>query len=101
MHGKTDETFPAVADVLAIGCLLAIFAERLPKIKVFWALAMIVPVVLVPVYLGVLRFHVTAVLVCLAWPAVQLASGGLLVHRVGQPYWIFDVCAVGRAGTER
>src|SRR3984885_11796394 len=33
MHGRADETFPAVADVLAIGCLLAIFAERLPKVK--------------------------------------------------------------------
>jgi len=28
-----NETFPAVADVLAIGCLLAIFAARLPRIK--------------------------------------------------------------------
>jgi peptidoglycan/LPS O-acetylase OafA/YrhL len=94
MHGKTDETFPAVADVLAIGCLLAIFATRLPKIKVVWALAMIVPVVLVPVYLGVLRFHVTAVLLFVLWPAMHLAIAGLLLHVVQQPYWILNVAPV-------
>jgi peptidoglycan/LPS O-acetylase OafA/YrhL len=44
LHGRADETFPAVADVLAIGCLLAIFAARRPKIKAAWALAMVVPV---------------------------------------------------------
>jgi peptidoglycan/LPS O-acetylase OafA/YrhL len=32
LHGKADETFPAVADILAIGCLLAIFEQRLPKV---------------------------------------------------------------------
>jgi peptidoglycan/LPS O-acetylase OafA/YrhL len=91
LHGKADETFPAVADVLAIGCLLAIFATRLPKVKVVWALAMIVPVVLVPVYLGVLRFHVTAVLLFVLWPAMHLAIAGLLLHVVQRPYWILNV----------
>ena len=43
LHGRADETFPAVADVLAIGCLLAIFAARLPRINGAWAGLMIVP----------------------------------------------------------
>jgi peptidoglycan/LPS O-acetylase OafA/YrhL len=94
MHGKTDETFPAVADVLAIGCLLGIFAPRLPKIKAGWALAMIVPVALVPVYLGMLRFHVTAVLLFVLWPVMHLAIAGLLLHVVQRPYWILNVAPI-------
>ena len=94
MHGKTDETFPAVADVLAIGCLLGVFAGRLPKIKPGWAFAMIVPVVLVPVYLGVLRFHVTAMLLFVLWPVMHLAIAGLLLHVVQRPYWILNVAPV-------
>jgi peptidoglycan/LPS O-acetylase OafA/YrhL len=91
LHGRADETFPAVADVLAIGCLLGIFAGRLPKIRAGWALAMILPVVLVPVYLGVLRFHVTAVLLFLLWPVMHLSIAGLLLHVVQRPYWILNV----------
>jgi peptidoglycan/LPS O-acetylase OafA/YrhL len=34
LHGRADETFPAVADILAIGCVAATLAPRLPKIKV-------------------------------------------------------------------
>jgi peptidoglycan/LPS O-acetylase OafA/YrhL len=32
-HGRADETFPAVADILAFGCLLGILAPRLRGIK--------------------------------------------------------------------
>jgi peptidoglycan/LPS O-acetylase OafA/YrhL len=90
-HGRADETFPAVADVLAMGCLLAIFAARLPKIKGVWAPAMIVPVVLVPVYLGVLRFHITPLLLFVLWPVMHLSIAGLLLHVVQRPYWILNV----------
>lgn len=91
LHGKADETFPAVADVLAIGCLLAIFAKRLPRIRPVWAFAMVVPVVLVPMYLGMLRFHITAVLLFVLWPAMHLSIAGLLLHVVQDPYWILNV----------
>jgi len=91
LHGRADETFPAVADVLAMGCLLAIFAGRLPQIKGAWALAMIFPVVLVPVYLGALRFHLTAVLLFALWPVMHLSIAGLLLYVVQRPYWILNV----------
>jgi peptidoglycan/LPS O-acetylase OafA/YrhL len=91
LHGRADETFPAVADVLAMGCLLAIFAARLPKIKVAWALAMIVPVVLVPVYWGAMRFHTTVVLLLVLWPVMHVSIAGLLLHVVERPYWILNV----------
>src|SRR5579859_1789997 len=98
LHGKADETFPAVADVLAIGCLLAIFAKRLPRIGGAWAAAMIVPVVLVPVHLGVLHFHITAVLLFVLWPVMHLSIAGLLFHVVQRPYWILNVRPVAWLG---
>jgi peptidoglycan/LPS O-acetylase OafA/YrhL len=60
LHGRADETFPAVADILAIGCLLAFFSKRMPKIKA-WATLMVLPVVLVPFYIGLRRFHLTVI----------------------------------------
>jgi peptidoglycan/LPS O-acetylase OafA/YrhL len=98
LHGRADETFPAVADVLAMGCLLGIFAPRLPKIKTALALSMIVPVVLVPVYLGVLHFHVTVVLLFVLWPVMHLSIAGLLLHVVQRPYWILNVRPVEWVG---
>lgn len=99
MHGRADETFPAVADVLAVGCLLAIFAERLPKIRGWWALAMIFPVALVPVYAGVLRFHVNPALLFALWPLMHVCIAGLLLHAVQSPYWILNVRPVVWLGT--
>ncbi len=91
LHGRADETFPAVADILAIGCLLAIFAARVPKIRAAWALAMNVPVVLVPVYLGALRFHITLLLLFVLWPVMHLSIAGLLLHVVQTFYWLLNV----------
>ncbi|HYA48031.1 MAG TPA: hypothetical protein VEE87_00520, partial [archaeon] len=91
LHGRADETFPAVADVLAIGCLLASFKTRLPKIKTVWAVMMIFPVALVPLYVGVLRFHITAFLLFGLWPAMHVSIAGLLWHVVQRPYWILNV----------
>ena len=91
LHGKADETFPAVGDILAIGCLLAILAPRMPRIKASWAVAMVVPVAVVPVYLGALRFHVTAVMLFVLWPLMRVSIAGLLLHVVQRPYWILNV----------
>lgn len=94
LHGKADETFPAVADVLAIGCLLAIFAKRIPRIGGAWAAAMIVPVALVPIYVGGLHFHITAMLLFVLWPVMHLSIAGLLIHAVQRRYWILNVSPV-------
>jgi peptidoglycan/LPS O-acetylase OafA/YrhL len=90
VHGPVDGTFPAVADVLAIGCLLTIFKARMPKIKAAWAFAMIVPVVLVPIYLGLLRFHVTPLLLFVLWPMMHFSIAGLVLHVMQRPYWILN-----------
>ena len=43
-------TFPAVADNLAIGCLLAIFDSRIPQIRLWAAIPMVLAVLLIPGY---------------------------------------------------
>ena len=91
LHGRADETFPAIADILAIGCLLALYGARLPRIKPVWALVMIVPVVLVPIYMGVLRFHTTPLLLLAFWPALHVSIAGLLLHVVQRPYKILNI----------
>jgi peptidoglycan/LPS O-acetylase OafA/YrhL len=91
LHGRADETFPAVADILAMGCLAAILGPRLPKVKTRLALAMLLPVALVPIYAGALRFHITALLLFVLWPAMHLSIAGLLLHVVENPYWILNV----------
>lgn len=87
------EAFPAVADNLAIGCLLAIFASRIPKITTSLALALIVPILLVPRYLAVTRTH-TLVLLFFLWPLLHVAIAGILLHVVQRPYWILNVTPV-------
>ena len=91
LHGKADETFPAVADVLAIGCLLAVFAGRAPRIRAVWAVMMVIPVALVPVYLGELKFHITPALLFVFWPVMHVSIAGLLLHVVQRAYWILNV----------
>jgi peptidoglycan/LPS O-acetylase OafA/YrhL len=103
IRGRADETFPAVADILAIGCLLAIFAPRVaprvaprlprhsPSIKAAWCALMLFPVVLVPVYTGLLHFHITAILLLVLWPLMHVSIAGLLLHVVERPYWILNI----------
>ena len=103
LHGQADETFPAVADVLAIGCLLAIVADRdviptlrkprrvgHPRIEALPAGLMLIPAALVPVYAGMLRFHITPLLLFVLWPVMHLSIAGLLLHVVERPHWILN-----------
>jgi peptidoglycan/LPS O-acetylase OafA/YrhL len=98
LHGRADETFPAVADILAIGCLLAIYAPRLPRIRRGWALLMLLPVALVPFYVAAVRFRTTPLLLLVLWPLLHVSIAGLLLHAVQSPYWILNVKPVAWLG---
>jgi peptidoglycan/LPS O-acetylase OafA/YrhL len=98
LHGRADETFPAVADVLAIGCLLAILQSYLPRIKTYWAGMMLAPIALVPVYVGVLHYHITAVLLFFLWPVMHGSIAGLVIHVVQNPYRILNAKPVAWLG---
>jgi len=67
-------------------------------VKAGWAVMMIFPVVLVPVYVGVLRFHVTPLLLFVLWPVMHVSIAGLLLHVVQRPYWILNVRPVAWLG---
>jgi peptidoglycan/LPS O-acetylase OafA/YrhL len=90
LHGRGDEAFPAVADILAIGCLLAFFSKALPEVSAWFACLMMTPVVLVPVYMGVLKFHTTPMLLLVLWPLMHFSIAGLLMHVVQRPYRILN-----------
>jgi peptidoglycan/LPS O-acetylase OafA/YrhL len=98
LHGRADETFPAVADILAFGCLLAIYADRIPRIRAWAAALMIMPVALVPIYVGLLRFHLTPLLLFVLWPVMHACISGLLLHVVRQPYRFLNVTPVAWLG---
>jgi len=78
------QTFFAVADNLAIGCLLAIFAPRIPQIRKWLGLAMIAPVLLVPLCLAVSRTR-TLILLFVLWPLMYVSIAGVLLHVVQTP----------------
>jgi peptidoglycan/LPS O-acetylase OafA/YrhL len=82
-------SFPAVADNLAIGCLLAIFARRLPRVPIWVALAMLSAIVLVPLYVANTRFTLLFQIFVL-WPIVNFSMAGLLLHVVQTPYRILN-----------
>jgi peptidoglycan/LPS O-acetylase OafA/YrhL len=84
------ESFPAVADSLAVGCLLAIFAQRIPKIKPWLGFLTLFPIVLVPMYPAVTRLH-TLVLSLFLWPLMLLSIAGILLHVVQIPYRLLNL----------
>jgi peptidoglycan/LPS O-acetylase OafA/YrhL len=96
LHGRADETFPAVADILAIGCLLAIYGERVPRLKIWGtsamaSSAMLTIVALVPVYVAHVHFRTTPLLLLVLWPLLHLSIAGLLLQVVRTPYWILNI----------
>jgi peptidoglycan/LPS O-acetylase OafA/YrhL len=131
-HGQADETFPAVADILAVGCLTAVLSSPfsvpsrtlvIPNalLKPFvipnarearvrnllleaagnaWlAWAMLAIVIAVPVYTGILHFHLTALLLFVAWPLLHVSIAGLLLHVIQRPYAWLNLRPVAWLGT--
>jgi peptidoglycan/LPS O-acetylase OafA/YrhL len=77
--------FPALADNLAIGCLLAVFAPRLPRVKPYWAVVMAVSA------MGVQFFPAentarTLLLLFVLKPIFYISIAGVLLHVVQTPY---------------
>ncbi|MGB7151397.1 MAG: acyltransferase [Terriglobales bacterium] len=86
-------TFPAVADNLAIGCLLAIFGSKLPKINSWAALAMLLAVILIPYYPAVTPLSTLFELFVL-WPIMNCSMAGLLLHVVQTPYRFLNIAPI-------
>ena len=89
VHSGLAGSLPAFADQLAIGCLLAIFAPRLPKINGYLALAMLCAVVLMPWFPATHPARTVFMLFVLR-PLLHLSIAGLVLHVIQVPYWILN-----------
>ena len=85
--------FPAVADMLAFGCLLAVFGGRVPKISRYAALAMVAVVILVPLYEQTSVARTLFGLFAL-YPLMFFSIAGILLHVVQTPYSILNCAPV-------
>ena len=86
-------TFPAVADNLAIGCLLAIFASRIPKISCWAAFAMLLAIILIPHYPANTPTR-TLFMLFVLWPILHCSIAGLVLHVIQSPYRILNLAPV-------
>jgi peptidoglycan/LPS O-acetylase OafA/YrhL len=89
VHSGLAGSLPVFADQLAIGCLLAIFAPRLPKISGYLALAMLCAVVLMPWFPAIHPARTLFMLFVLR-PLLHLSIAGLVLHVIRVPYWILN-----------
>ena len=78
-------SLPVFADELAIGCLLAIFAPRLPRIGGYLALAMVATMILVPWFPATSATRSLFMLFVLR-PLQQLSIAGVVLHVIQVPY---------------
>lgn len=81
--------FPSEADTLAVGCLLAVFGHRIPKIGSYAALALTFLVMLLPFYPASNPARILFALF-LVKPALYFSIGGLVLHVIHHPYWILN-----------
>lgn len=86
-------TFPAVADNLAIGCLLAIFGSRIPKIRPWAAFAMLLAVLLIPNYPANSPTR-TLLMLFVLWPILHCSIAGLVLHVIQSPYRVLNIAPV-------
>jgi peptidoglycan/LPS O-acetylase OafA/YrhL len=93
INASVSFTFPAVADNLAVGSLLAIFAPRIRKIPASLAVLMALVVVLVPQFHATSKTHTLLLLFCFS-PLMQICIAGVLLHVVQRPYWLLNIAPV-------
>ena len=78
-------SLPVYTDQLAIGCLLAVFAPRLPKIRGYVAVAMLMVVIFEPWFPGSSPVRTLFVLFVLR-PLLHISIAGLVLHVIQVPY---------------
>jgi peptidoglycan/LPS O-acetylase OafA/YrhL len=97
VHNGLLGSLPAFADQLAIGCLLAIFAPRLPKIRGYAALAMLVSVIAIPWFPAITPVRTLFMLFVLR-PLLDVCVAGLVLHVIQVPYWVLNWAPVAWLG---
>jgi peptidoglycan/LPS O-acetylase OafA/YrhL len=84
-RGALAGSLPSVADQLAIGCLLAIFAKRLPRIPAWVAFVMTLAAVLIPWYPATTPTRTVFMLFILR-PLLHVSIAGIVLHVIQVPY---------------
>ena len=78
-------SLPVFADQLAIGCLLAIFTPRLPRISVYLALLMVAAMVFIPWFPATSAARTLFTLFVLR-PLLDISIAGVVLHVIQVPY---------------
>jgi peptidoglycan/LPS O-acetylase OafA/YrhL len=90
-------SLPVRADQLAVGCLLAIFATRLPRIGKGLAAFMLVVVILVTRFPATSAARTLFMLFCLR-PLLDVSIAGLVLHVIQSPYRLLNWAPVAWLG---
>jgi peptidoglycan/LPS O-acetylase OafA/YrhL len=85
IHNGLIASLPVHADELAIGCLLAVFAPRLPRIRGFVALPMLVYVLLSP-WFPAYNPVLTLLMLFAVRPLAHISIALLVLHVIQVPY---------------
>lgn len=85
VHNGLTASLPVYSSQLAIGCLLAILAPRIPRIRVPIALAMLVIFVFAPWFPATSRARTLFELFIIS-PALHISVAGLVLHVIQAPY---------------
>jgi peptidoglycan/LPS O-acetylase OafA/YrhL len=83
--GTLSGSLPVRADQLAIGCLLAILAPRLPKVSGYLALAMLFAVIVIPAFPASSSARTLFMLFVLR-PLLHVSIAGCVLHVMQVPY---------------
>jgi len=97
VRGGGSGIFPLAGDNLAVGCLLAIFAARIPKIRPSLALGAALGVVLIPLFPASSASRTLLMLFVLR-PLFYLSIATVLMHVVQTPYKALNVLPVAWLG---
>ena len=97
VHNGLVGSLPAFADQLAIGCLLAIFAPRIPKVRGSLALAMLLLTIFIPWFPANTTWRSLFLLFVLG-PLLNVSIAGLVLHVIQVPYRALNVAPVAWLG---
>jgi peptidoglycan/LPS O-acetylase OafA/YrhL len=85
VHNGIVGSLPVFADQLAIGCLLAIFAPRIPKISGYLALVMVLATIFIPWFPATSAGRSLFMLFVLR-PLLNVSAAGVVLHVIQVPY---------------
>jgi peptidoglycan/LPS O-acetylase OafA/YrhL len=97
VHNGLVGSLPAHADQLAIGCLLAIFAARLPRISGYLAIVMLLVAILVPWFPATSPARTLFMLFAVR-PLLHVSLAGLVLHVIQVPYRVLNWSPVAWLG---